>query len=78
MRIFRPLHDLTKKDTSWKWGLAQQEAFNKLRKHFVTAPVLAQWDPLRPTRIEVDSSGYATGGEISQKQEDGRWHPIAF
>ena len=28
--------------------------------------------------MEVDASGYATGGALLQKQEDGQWHPVAF
>jgi len=36
------------------------------------------WDPERETRLEVDSSGFALSGIISQKLEDGLWHPIAF
>jgi hypothetical protein len=36
------------------------------------------WDPDRPTRLEVDASGYATGGVLLQKLEDDLWHPIAF
>ncbi|KAF9799127.1 hypothetical protein IEO21_10611 [Rhodonia placenta] len=34
--------------------------------------------PNHETRIEVDASGYATGGVLMQKQDDGRWHPVAF
>jgi hypothetical protein len=26
----------------------------------------------------VDASGFATGGTLSQLQEDGLWHPVAF
>ena len=37
------------------------------------------WEPDRPTRLEVDSSGYATGGVLLQKlKKDGLWHPVAF
>ena len=36
------------------------------------------WSPTRPTRIEVDASGFATGGVISQKGDDNFWHPIAY
>jgi hypothetical protein len=77
-KICRPLHDLTKKDTPWKWDEEQKTAFEELRSRFTSSPVLAQWDPSRPTRVEVDSSGFASGGEISQKQDDGHWHPIAY
>jgi hypothetical protein len=31
-----------------------------------------------PTRVEVDASGFATGGILSQKHEDGLWHPVAY
>ena len=26
----------------------------------------------------MDTSGFATGGALMQKQEDGQWHPVAF
>ena len=39
---------------------------------FITALVLAQWDPERPTVLEADSSGYATGACLSQYDNEGR------
>ena len=77
-KIARPLHDLTKKDTPFVWGSAQQDAFDTLKKAFTSQPILAVWNPDLPTRIEVDASSYATGGVISQKHADGFWHPIAY
>ena len=77
-KICRPLHDLTKKDTPFSWGEDQQKAFQFLKNAFTSEPVLAMWDPERETRLEVDSSGFALSGIISQKLEDGLWHPIAF
>ncbi|KAJ3533934.1 hypothetical protein NMY22_g7130 [Coprinellus aureogranulatus] len=77
-KIARPLNDLTKKDTPWTWGPDQQAAFETLRTAFISSPILAIWDPNRPTRIEVDASGYATGGVFLQKLDDGLWHPVAF
>lgn len=44
----------------------------------MSSPVLAIYDPSRETRIEVDASGYATGGVLSQKQDDDKWHPVAY
>ena len=77
-KLARPLHDLTKKDVPFTWGPAQQSAFDELKKKFISKPVLAMWDANRPTRIEVDASGFATGGVISQKGDDNFWHPIAY
>jgi transposase InsO family protein len=77
-RLARPLNDLTKKDTAWNWGTAQQQAFNLLKNNFTLQPILAMWEPDRPTKIEVDASGYATGGVLLQQLDDDLWHPIAF
>lgn len=77
-KITRPLHDLTKKDVPFFWGSPQQEAFDAMKKAFTTQPILGIWDFDRPTRIEVDASGFATGGVISQKADDDFWHPIAY
>ena len=74
----RPLNDLTRKDIQWNWGTQQQEAFQLLKDAFTSAPILVLWDPTKPTRIEVDASGFATGGTLSQMQDDGLWHPVAF
>ena len=59
-KLARPLHDLTKKDVPFTWSTAQQTAFDALKDAFVKDPILATWDPERPTRLEVDASGYAT------------------
>lgn len=78
-RLARPLNDLTKKDCPWSWETVQQEAFDQLKERFTEQPILAMWDPYLPTRVEVDASGYATGGVILQKQQkDGLWHPVAY
>jgi len=77
-RIAHPLNDLTKKNIGFDWGMQQQEAFETLHTAFTSAPILTLWDPDKPTWVEVDASGYATGGALFQKQDDGQWHPVAF
>ena len=74
-----PLHDLTKKDVPWQWHKEQQEAFNTLKHCFCEEPILRVYDPMLPTCIKVDASGFATGGILSQKHESTKlWHPVAF
>jgi hypothetical protein len=70
-QLARPLHDLTKKDTPFVWGSTQQSAFEQLKATFTSEPILAMWSADRETRLEVDASGYATSGVLSQKGEDG-------
>jgi hypothetical protein len=76
--IARPLHDLTKKDVPWQWHAEQQHAFDTLKEKFCQEPILKVYDPNLETRVEVDASGYATGGILSQKYPDGLWHPVAY
>ena len=73
-----PLHDLTKKDVPWHWSQEQQEAFNAIKKQFCEEPILKVYDPDLPTCVECGTSGFATGGILSQKHEDGLWHPVAY
>jgi len=66
------LHTLVRKKQKWKWKKEQEEAFGKLKKMFMTEPVLAILDIDREMRVEVDTSDYATGGVLSLKCEDGK------
>jgi len=36
----RPLFDLTKKDVPWAWNDNQQKAFDELKNHITSSPVL--------------------------------------
>lgn len=59
------------------WGEPQEEAFQKLKKALVTAPLLRLYDPKLPTRVETDASDVAMGGVLSQKHDDG-FHPVEY
>ncbi|KAF8751601.1 hypothetical protein RHS01_08304 [Rhizoctonia solani] len=74
----RPLHNLVKKDTTWNWGPKEQEAFQGLKDAITNAPVLCHADPDKPYFLETDASGAALGSILSQRQEDGRLHPLGF
>jgi RNase H-like domain found in reverse transcriptase len=74
----RPLMDLTWKNEPFVWGAAQQRAFEFVKKVVTNAPVLSMYDSTQPTCLETDTSNFATGAILSQKQDDGKWHLIAF
>ena len=76
-RICKPLDRLTG-TAPWQWGPEEQQAFDEIKRQFCESPVLCIYDPEQETRIEVDASGYATGAILSQKQDDGKFHPIAY
>ena len=76
--IAQPLNQLTKKDTPWEWGPKQQQAFEKLQKWITSEPVLIQPKLEELFKIEVNASGYTIRAILIQRDEKGKWHPIAY
>ena len=54
------------------------EAFNILKEKCMNAPVLAFPDFKKPFLLETDASRKGLGAVLSQKQDDGRYHPVAY
>jgi hypothetical protein len=73
-----PLTELTHKDRQFTWTAEANKAFEELKDLFTTAPLLAQFDYDRLTRIETDSSGWCIGGTLQQLTDKGIWVPCAF
>ncbi|CEL62321.1 Retrotransposable element Tf2 155 kDa protein type 1 OS=Schizosaccharomyces pombe (strain 972 / ATCC 24843) GN=Tf2-1 PE=4 SV=1 [Rhizoctonia solani AG-1 IB] len=63
----RPLHNLVKKETSWKWTEKEQAAFEGLKQAITEAPVLAHANPDKPYFLETDASGAALGSNRSKE-----------
>ena len=79
-KIAAPLHALTKKDVPFNWTPQCDEAFCKLKDLLVTAPVLAypHFGSDKEFILETDASGLGLGAVLSQQQDDGFIHPIAY
>ncbi|CEL54439.1 Retrotransposable element Tf2 155 kDa protein type 1 OS=Schizosaccharomyces pombe (strain 972 / ATCC 24843) GN=Tf2-1 PE=4 SV=1 [Rhizoctonia solani AG-1 IB] len=77
-QIARPLHNLVKREVKWQWTDKEEDAFRKLQRAIINAPVIVHTDPSRPYFLETDASGAALGSVLSQRQEDGRLHPIGY
>jgi len=54
------------------------QAFNKLKKRLVLAPLLAHFNLERPLILETDALDGVIASIFSQKQLDGEWHPIIY
>ena len=54
------------------------EAFEDLKGRMLTTPILAYPDPSKEYLLETDASGHGLGAVLSQKQKDGRYHPVAY
>jgi len=66
-KMSKPLSDLTKKDSTWTWGVEQQNAFEALKKTFTTAPVLRIPNDEDLFKLSTDASDFTTGAVLSQK-----------
>jgi hypothetical protein len=69
---------LTKKDAPVEWLEDQQTAFEEMVLKFTTAPTLRHFNHSTEVTIETDASDYVSTGVLSQRDDDGVLHPVAF
>lgn len=72
-----PLIQLTSPKQFFLWSPAAQQAFDRLKHLFASAPILAQADLPLPFVVEVDAADSGVGAVLSQRL-DGKLHPCAF
>ena len=83
-KIAKPLSNLLAGDNSKLKGervdLSPEAlvAYEELKMRCMTSPVLAFADFEKPFLLETDASKEGLGAVLSQKQEDGKYHPVAF
>ena len=83
-KIAAPLYDLTSGDNKDKKSEhvdlppEAHEAFDHLKAACLQAPILSFPDFTKPFLLETDASGRGLGAVLSQKQADGRYHPITY
>ena len=58
--------------------LEAREVVQMLKEKILTSPLLAFPDFAKPFLLETDASKEGLGAVISQKQDDGRFHPVTF
>ena len=73
-----PLTRLTKKDEPFVWESEQQLAFETMITAFTTALALHHFDHKREVIIETDASAYVSAGVLSQRDDEGVLHPVAY
>ena len=77
-RIAEPLRELTRKNVSFHWTKACEDAMKELQTKLTTAPVLAYPSFDRPYTVETDASISGLGAVLSQMQSDKNLHPVAY
>ena len=78
-KMAAPLHDLTKLETSFKWGEQEETAFRELKEALSNHPVLTAPDFDKPYVIFCDASDIAIGSVLTQLDSDSKkYMPIAY
>ena len=76
--IIEPLLYLTRKTTIFNWNDSSQQAFDTLKSSFSSASILRYYDFSKQAIVEPDASDFAIGSVLSQFDNNGVLHPIAF
>jgi transposase InsO family protein len=77
-RVALPLSKLTRKKVIFLWRQPQQYAFDELKERLCSAPILAYPRYDLPFILQPDASAEALGAVLSQVNEEGEEHPIAY
>ena len=74
-----PLYKLLRKNSPWKWGIEQQEAFEASKKLLTSDPFVTHFEPnLKLTLACDDVSEYGIGAVLAHRMEDGTEKPIGY
>jgi hypothetical protein len=67
-----------KKGVPFVWETKHREALDQLIYKVTTAPVLACPDPEKLYFLEVDTSSFALGAVLFQREDSGRRQDVAY
>ena len=76
--IADPLYHLLRRKTSHQWTQSQQTAFDQLKQALITAPVLAYPNLNNRFSLHTDASGTGIGAVLTQEDNEGKEHPVAY
>jgi len=77
-QLAQPLHNLTREGVTFKWEESCQRAFESIKQKLVEAPVLSYPSFDRDFILETNANAKGLGAILSQEQEDGQVHPVAY
>ena len=77
-KLARPLHEKTSDRVKLEWTDEMSKSFHDIKTALCSPPVLAYPDYDAPFIVSTDASDKALGAVLSQKDKDGRNHPIHY
>lgn len=77
--IAKPLTQLLKKDSKWKWGDIEEFAFVTLKEELVKRPILSFYNPEYETQLHTDASKIGIAGIVMQRpNKESPFSAVAF
>lgn len=76
--IAKPLYDMTKKETNFRFEEEEQRVFETLKSRLIKAPILSIYSPQDETELHCDASAIGFGAILLQKKTDRKLHPIFY
>ena len=68
--VCRPIHELTKKDVTFNWGLSQENAFEEAKEILRGDLLVNPFNPKVPTELYTDASHQGLEYILPQRNED--------
>ena len=76
--IIIPLTSLTQKDVPWKFDFSCCDAFNSLKKTFISTSILTHWISNTQLIVETDASDYALAAILSIVNKENEVYLVTF
>ena len=77
-RTLEPLHQLLRSNSTFQWTPECDSTFTKIKEFLCQSPILAIFDPAKPTFLYTDASSLGVGAVLKQLQETGELLPVAY
>ena len=77
-KIAAPLTHLICKDVAFEWFSECEDAFNTLKRAFTSDVILCHYNSDLKLVVKTDASDYVSGGILSQYDENGVLHSVAY
>ena len=67
--LTKPIHELSKEKVPFNWGPEHDEAFHLIKREITAAPILAYYNPNKPTILQTDASSKGLGVCLLQNEK---------
>ena len=67
--LAKPIQELSKEKVPFNWGLEHDSAFQLIKKEIVAAPILAYYNPNKPTILQTNASCKGLGACLLQNEK---------